>query len=383
MGTISRMLVMVVMVGSGTLWAAGGVLPGGGTEGDPYLIEDLTDFAAFAGDPNYWDDYARLECDLNLAGITYTTAVIAPEREGTSYGFGSTPFTGVFDGNDHIISNLTIDDVGAGSDYLGLFGRIADANAEIKDLGLEDVNITGGYYSHHLGGLCGKNEYGSIINCYVTGSVAGGKSSYNIGGLSGGNYYGAIHNCYATGSVTGGKYSDSLGGLSGGNYHGAMHNCYATGSVTGGNESYNLGGLCGGTSTSASIINCYATGSVTGGGSLGGLCGYNSGSISNCYATGSVTGEGSLGGLCGDHEYGRISNCYATGLVTGSDDSSSLGGLCGWGRIDSFRNCYFLATAGVDNGLGEPLDDLDMMMQSRISACTSTLFPTTRRTHTK
>ncbi len=32
MRTISRLLVMVVMAGSATLWAAGGVLPGGGTE---------------------------------------------------------------------------------------------------------------------------------------------------------------------------------------------------------------------------------------------------------------------------------------------------------------------------------------------------------------
>ncbi|MCK4292371.1 MAG: hypothetical protein KAY65_04185 [Planctomycetes bacterium] len=86
-------------------------------------IESLTDFDKFAPDANYWDDYTRLETDVNLAGLTYTTAVIAPDTD-SSDGFQGTTFTGVFDGNDYKIAGLTVHDGGAGEDYLGLFGYI-------------------------------------------------------------------------------------------------------------------------------------------------------------------------------------------------------------------------------------------------------------------
>ncbi len=136
---LNGLLVMAVLACSGTLWAAGGVLPGGGTEGDPYLIEDLADFDAFADSVNapvYWASgvYTRLACDPNLAGRTYTTAVIAPDTS-TSGNFQGTPFEGIFDGDGYVISNLTIDTAGAGNDYLGLFGSIEGSSAEVKDLG--------------------------------------------------------------------------------------------------------------------------------------------------------------------------------------------------------------------------------------------------------
>ena len=86
-------------------------LSGSGTESDPYLIQSLADFDEFAGDPNYWDDHISLEVDIDLAGRTYTTAVIAPDtdNENDNWYFDSTPFTGVFAGNGHVINNLTID----------------------------------------------------------------------------------------------------------------------------------------------------------------------------------------------------------------------------------------------------------------------------------
>ena len=96
-------------------FCAGGNLPGEGTEGNPYRIEDLADFHVFAADPNYWDDHTRLETDPNLVGLTYTTAVIAPDTDNTNSSFDGIAFTGVFDGNGHKISNLTIDDGGAGN----------------------------------------------------------------------------------------------------------------------------------------------------------------------------------------------------------------------------------------------------------------------------
>ena len=361
-------------------------LSGSGTEADPFLIEDFDDLQVFSNinvASIYWASgvYTRLDCDLdlnpNLPGRNiYTTAIIASDNNPAG-GFDGVPFSGVFNGNGHTISNLTIDDAGANNIRLGLFGQIEGPNAEVKNLGLENVNITGGYIyygalcgvntgnisncfasgsikgSSHFGGLCGANS-GSIINCYARGSVIGGGYSRNLGGLCGANS-GSISYCYADGSVTGG---DGLGGLCGGNEYGSISYCFADGSVTG--DDY-LGGLCG-SSWYGSINNCYASGSVTGGGGndsriLGGLCGLNyDSSIGNCYATGSVTsGNNSrnLGGLCGSNvtSISNISNCYASGSVTGGDNSQRLGGLCG-GNSGSIINCYAIGlVTGGDNSI--------------------------------
>jgi hypothetical protein len=99
-------------------------LPGSGTQEDPWRIESLADFNEFATDPNYWDGHTRLEMDVNLAGQTYSTAVIAPDTNNSNWDFDGPAFTGVFDGNGHKITALTIDDGGADNDYLRLFGFI-------------------------------------------------------------------------------------------------------------------------------------------------------------------------------------------------------------------------------------------------------------------
>ena len=135
----------------------------------------------------YWASgvYTKLSCDPNLAGKpSYTTAVIAPD--------GSS-FEGIFDGDGHTISNLTIDTAGVGNDYLGLFGSIYYSGSEIKNIGVENANITSGNNSHHLSGLCGYNFYGAINNSYATGFVTG--DDY-LGGLCGLKIYGAITYCF-------------------------------------------------------------------------------------------------------------------------------------------------------------------------------------------
>ncbi len=234
MRTISGLLVMVVMVGSTSLWAANGDMGiaseplTDGSEAYPWLIEDLADFDEFADSVNaatYWASgvYTRLACDPNLADRTYTTAVIAPDTNNTNefWQFDGPPFSGVFDGDGHVISNLTIDTAGVDNDYLGLFGSIYRHNGEVEYLGMENINITGSDRSDLVGGLCGENS-GTITNCYATGSVNGGNNAYYLGGLCGFNEVGTITNCYATGTVTGGLH---LGGLCGGTW-GEISNCF-------------------------------------------------------------------------------------------------------------------------------------------------------------
>lgn len=352
---------------------------GDGSAENPYKIANPNDLLVLAADANDYNDCFILINNINLAGLTFTTAVIARDTDLSPGGFDGTPFTGVFDGNDHSILNLTIDADETGNASLGLFGKIGSEGL-IKNLGIEDVNIIvtigDSYYSDFVGGLCGYNSYGSITNCYSTGSVAGDceagglvgenyhgtiTDSFSIaaitgghqtGGLVGFNLFGSIINCYSTGQVSGGWYA---GGFCGESNAGNISGCFSTGKVTG---NYNTGGLVG-TNEFGSISNCYSTGSVNGGDFTGGLCGVNHSNIGNCYATGSVTGSDYTGGLCG-YTQGNINNCYATGSITGN---MFTGGLCGV-NYDSITSCFFLDTAGPDNGLGEPLTDALMKQQA-------------------
>ena len=156
--TYRNLVVSLVLAISmvGISYGAGGVLPGDGlSESTAYLIEDLADFDVFADPCNsatYWASgvYTKLTCDPNLTGRPYTTAVITPDTDNTNYDFDGIPFEGIFDGNGHIIRNLTIDTAGADNDYLGLFGRIEGSGAEVKNLGIKNINITGGYGSKGL-----------------------------------------------------------------------------------------------------------------------------------------------------------------------------------------------------------------------------------------
>ena len=329
-----RMVIVLVIVGLCVHTAV--ALPGSGTQQDPWRIQSLADFDEFAANANYWSGFTRLETDVNLAGRTYSTAVIAPDTS-SSGGFQGTSFTGVFDGNDHKIICLTINDGGAGNDFLGLFGFIG-GYGEVKNLGLEAGSVSGRF---SVGGLVGMNG-GDISNCYSTGDVSG---DYPVGGLVGANYYGDITNCYSTGSVRGtGWY---VGGLVGDNYYGDISDCYSTGDVSGDED---VGGLVGynyywwyGT-----ITNCYSTGSVSGNYYVGGLVGWNYGSVLNCYFIGDVNGVEVVGGLVGENYFGNVSNCYSTGCVTGS---RGVGGLVGWNDVN-ISNSYSTASVGGTDYVG-------------------------------
>ena len=267
-------------------------LDGSGTQEDPWRIKSLEDFNDFAADANYWAGFTRLETDVNLAGKIYSTAVIAMDMNSSEYYFQGTKFTSAFDGNDHKIMNLTIDDGGAGRDFVGLFGYIIE-DGEVRNLGLEGGSVSGGRY---VGGLVGANS-GSVSNCYYTGDVSGG--SWDVGGLVGLNR-GSISNCYFAGAVSG---HDVVGGLVGYD-DGSILNSYSTSSVSGGE---NVGGLVG--INWGIVSNCYSTDSVNGNGSyVAGMVGANAGSVSNCYSIGDVNGVAGLVGV--NYSDGSASDCF-------------------------------------------------------------------------
>ena len=283
-------------------------LSGSGSESDPYLIQSLSDFEQFSNPDNsavFWtsDVYAKLTMDIDLAGIAFDKAVIAPDLDDTTEDFVGTQFAGNFDGDNNRILNLTIDTQGNDRNALALFGSVA-ASGVVANLGLENVTIIGS----------GNRAY------YPEVEFTGG-----FGGLCGNNA-GHIHKCWVNGSITGGVYSEDVGGLCGWNQStGTISRCYVTGSATCGINSGGIGGLCG--SNDGSINNSWTSSSITGKNSLGGLCGYlDGGSITNCYSIGEVNGtDGYLGGFCGERNGGSISNCYWDTQTSGM--STSNGGI--------------------------------------------------------
>ena len=328
---------------------------GSGTEADPYQIVTKQDLLDLGDNTDDYDKYFIMTADIDLAGETFSRALIAWNTDENS-NFNGTLFTGSFNGNGHVISNLAI----IGSDYCGLFGHIGSGGT-VSNLGLKNVSITG--TEPRVGGLCGMNYGSSITSCYTTGDVSG---DFCVGGLCGESWDSSITQCYTTGNVTGTgldlggwiRGGNSVGGLCGNIKGSSITSCYATGSVSGNGS---VGGLCGDNSDNI-ITSCYATGSVVGTGScVGGLCGWNRyGSIISSYATGSVSGGydymlgygSSAGGLCGNNFYGTIINCYATGSVTGTD--INVGGFCGYqygSNSPKIENCFWdVETSGQTIG---------------------------------
>ena len=256
---ISRGIIIAVLLSilCSLSFGAGGILPGDGSEATPYLIEDLADFQIYIDSANsgtYWAAgvYTRLEADLNLSGDgIYTTAIISP-------GSGD-QYLGYFDGNGHVISNITI--VGAAN--LGLFGYIGDG-AEVSGLGVEAASITSS--GSTIGILCGTN-YGLITECYTANSSLSGLDT--LGGLCGYNYNGDITKSYALNVDVIGR--NNVGGLCGYNHrYGILENCYAVGTINGSSP---VGGLCGYLHDHSIITNCYSGTIVTGGDATGGLVG--------------------------------------------------------------------------------------------------------------
>jgi len=112
---------------------------GSGTADDPYRIATATDLIALGESPDDYDKHflltADIDLDPNLPGRkVLDRAVIAPDAS-SSQEYCGTTFSGVFDGMDHRIRNLTI----VGVRYLGLFSSVGDAGT-VSDLGLEQVN---------------------------------------------------------------------------------------------------------------------------------------------------------------------------------------------------------------------------------------------------
>ncbi len=196
-------------------------------------------------------------------------------------------FWGILDGNGHVIKNLTINR--PDEDNVGLFANTT--YAEIKNLGLTNVNVKGNRW---VGGLIGYSGNSDIESCYATGNISGNEQ---IGGLCG-ICVGNLHNI-------------DVGGIS---------NSYADVNVTG---NKNVGGIAGGCVIYSVIKNCLFTGEFTGSENVGGIAGYSlSGKIENCFWLENQDGStgGSTDGI-GDDQGTSSGNSGLTEDEMGNSDN--------------------------------------------------------------
>ena len=233
---------------------------GDGAGGGPGHDAAFPDAAPGMGCPRACTGY-ELEADLDFDTNGGSGADSGDDYWNGGRGWAPFWYYGTFEGNRHTISNLYVDR--PNQDNVGLFSTAGDSQGgvgygEVRNLGLENVDVTGREY---VGGLAGR-AYGSVRRVYTTGEVNGDQY---VGGLVG-EARGLISETYSRADVSGdGWESSNVGGLVGYLRLGTIKASYATGDVSGMNW---VGGLVGHNSSSddGGIIASYATGNLGFGG---------------------------------------------------------------------------------------------------------------------
>ena len=222
-----------------------------------------------------------------------------------NYQFG--PFEGIFDGNNYIISNLTVNTV-HDSSRPGLFGWVENGavieNVILADDDL-DVTSTGG-------ALVGTISNGTISNCSVSGQLSG---TGWLGGLTGEADDSEISGCANNATIDG---TNKTGGIAALASDTNITDCTNNGSIQGSCVAGIIADYYDG-----DISNCHNTGSIVGTGNYtGGVIGYCDGiSISDCSNTGSIQGDWATAGVVAYIDSGDISECYNEADITATGGS--------------------------------------------------------------
>ena len=192
-----------------------------------YLITTPAELAWVAEQVNSKTEYFEgktvlLMNDIDLSG-SYWTPV------GNVNDYPTVTFKGTFDGQNHVISNLTASDDAKGYAAAGLFGSITGT---VKNVTLKNVNIRSTHYAGAVVGYSSTNG-ATIENCHVDGGTITTVpeytgSAYDNGDKAGGiiGYYvtdDKITNCTAK-NLTITAYRD-LGGITGCGPQSGMTGC--------------------------------------------------------------------------------------------------------------------------------------------------------------
>lgn len=276
---------------------------GDGSMVDPYLIEDVYGLQAIS---QSLDSYYELAQAITAASSSTWNGGLGFDPIG-SY---SNPFTGSLDGNDEIISGLTIDR--GAEDQTGLFGALS--GAQINDLTLTDVDITG---KNYVGGLAGLSQNSEINGIQVVNDPSINGNS-GTGGIVGYMVGGTLSDSAVTGVVNG---SSSTGGLLGHSENTTVSNSRVDVTVTGNTDT---GGAIG-KNLDSQVDGLNVVADVSGVSRTGGAVGYNQNSIlSNFDVSGQVSGTSSTGGIVGRNVSGQLLMSENQSTVTGTNNTGGV-----------------------------------------------------------
>lgn len=230
-----------------------------------------------------WHDKAATDLTSNLtleADIDMTNA-----GNWEPFGSHNSEYTGTVEGNNHTITGLTVSTSRRGAGFIGYL-----KDGTVKNLHLRDVSIINNNSTNNediqTGGIVGYLNFGTIINCSVTGSVSASTTARvdNVGGIVGVNLSGKVIGCYNEAAVTG---HSTVGGIAG-NSTGSVIGCYNVGHITQSStvSGTNAGGIVGYGLSRSSILASYNIGNMTDckaapGGIVGSLSGASN--AADCY----------------------------------------------------------------------------------------------------
>ncbi len=288
-------------------------------------INSLRDFIELADDCSL-DTFSQgktvqLNCDIDVSDS----------------GFTSIPtFGGVFNGNGHTVSGLTISKAGSAQ---GLF-RYIQQDGQVLDLNVSGAVRASGS-KKKLGGIAGVN-YGRIVNCTFSGTVDGQES---VGGIAGINEpSGYIKGCRSSADITGDNCAGGIAGKNLGSIYSSVNNGGINTAYT--LRSQNLISSYEALQSNLELLQIFGLGTDSSRNSVadeglgdvieepgsftdaGGIAGYSSGIIQNCENTGK-TGYPhvgyNVGGIAG-RQNGYLADCKNSGEILGR---KNIGGIVG------------------------------------------------------
>lgn len=337
---------------SSALWdgsVAEGFAAGDGTSENPFIIQNASQLAYLAKTVNegnnYRGKYIRLDADIQLNDYTKENWILGAVQWTSIGGYpcqngiysDTSDFGGDFDGNNHVISGLYMDN--PDQSRVGLFGF--NSWGVIRNLTVTDSFLRG---RNVVGAIAGSSNGGELHNCHSDATVIGTRS---VGGLAGNGS--DFYSCTFDGHVHG---FSGVGGIAGNastlDYCQSTENATVIGSYTVGgvvgvgtcNNCENYASVIGYTRGAGGIAgyfagnNCVNYADIIGNTYVGGIAGYSDSAIHYCRNEGTVKGTDTVGGIIGMKIYNPVIACLNDGDISGE---YNVGGIVGYLDYDSIE----------------------------------------------
>ncbi len=260
-----------------------------GSQENVYCINSYEDLVTLRDEVNAGDSKSGktyvLTKDIDMGGkFDSEGTMLDGSTNWTPIGTSTNSFSGTFDGNGHIITNLYIN---SNQESTGFFGVVS--NGTIRNLEIEDSYL--------------------INNFNNTGMIAGQLRNSSL-----------MENCYNAGTVIGQK---TTGGMVAHMVNSNINNSYNFGKVSSSNQLF-AGGIVGYIEADVSISNTYNAGVLYNVGLYSaGIVGGSKGTIANTYNVGEINGTGCAGILGQFYLSGNVSNSHNVGTL----NCSTKGGI--------------------------------------------------------